>query len=299
MRFWKILILLLVGLLVFGSLGLWGYTLFVKPYAAESILSFLTKKKSNPPVTTTPVDPSIGDFQAALKLQQEGKLLEAQGAWQQWLSLYPSNPKRKEALLQLGKINMELFSTPSASSVEMYTVIKGDSLDRIARKRKSNPELIQRLNHLPSINLQIGELLYVPTLNTSLQIDRRAGLLILKNNDQLLKSYSLLSAPPQHVQSNEKQSPSTTTLLDMIATAENKRIAFGNKKYPQSNRVLLLRSHEAIVTAPQEETPASSTQGTPSTAASTLPPSANFVISVDDMKELFPFLTKESSIVIN
>ncbi|MFZ4115802.1 MAG: LysM peptidoglycan-binding domain-containing protein [Chthoniobacterales bacterium] len=312
MRSSKILILFIVGFLVFGSVGFFGYMLFIKPYTTGSLFSFLHKKNLNTPTKIAVTDPSIAAFESALALQNEGKLLESQAAWQTWLATYPNAPKKKEAMLALGKVNMELLSAPPSDSQQTYTVIKGDSLDRIARKQKSNPELIQRLNHLPNINLQIGEVLFVPQLSTSLEIDKEAGLLILKNNGQFLKSYTLLSFTPQGPQ---KKGPQTTTIVDRIATTDNKRTAFGNKKYPDSERIILLRSCGAIVSIPAPVaapsapstavttvTTNTTTDSTPIAASTatntpTMPP--GFVISTEDMKELFPFVTKETSVTID
>lgn len=310
MRSSKILILFLVGFLVFGSVGIFGYILFIKPYTNFTIFHFLkkqpspTSKTSSNPIT----NPSLVDFDAALALQNAGKTLESQAAWLTWLANYPNAPKRKEAMIFLGKANMELFTSPPANSKENYRVVKGDSLDRIARKQKSNPELIQRLNNLPTINLQIGEVLFVPQLDTTLEIDCERGILILKNYGQFLKSYALLSFP--HVSSQgagaQKKAPQTTTIVDRIATCGNKRTAFGDKKYPTSERTILLRSGGNIVSAPIAEAtiPANSlpgvqmgtTNSTNNAPAVVMPP--GFVIASDDMKELFPFVSKETSVTI-
>jgi hypothetical protein len=307
MRSSKILILLIIGLLVFGSVGIFGYVLFIKPYTNHTAFSFFKKRTSGTSKATI-TDPSQAGFQAAVELQNAGKLLEAQAAWLTWLANYPNTPRKKEALALLGKANMELLSSPPTEAQENYTVVKGDSLDRIARKQKSNPELIQRLNHLPNINLQIGQVLFVPQLSTSLEIDRPLGIVILKNHDQFLKSYSLLSFPPK---GSQKKPPQTTTIVDRIATSGNKRTAFGDKKYPDSERIILLRSSGNIVAAPATPiTPAPTTIApSPNTSTNTvatadvtattpaMPP--GFVLSREDLIELFPFVTKETSVTID
>ncbi len=304
MRSSKILILFLVGFLVFGSVAFFGYILFIKPYRNDTLISFFKKKPATPSMKHV-TDPSIASFDAALGLQNSGKILEAQAAWLTWLANYPNAPRKKEALTLLGKANMDLLSSPPSESKENYTVIKGDSLDRIARKQKSNPELIQRLNNLPNINLQIGEVLFVPELSTELQIDRDAGLLILKNHGQFLKCYPLLSYPAKGTQ---KKSPQITTILDRITTSENKRTAFGDKKYAASQRIILLRFGGNILTPPPtqvtNERPAldnNSTAKTPTSGPNTTSPAmpAGFVISTDDMKEIFPFLSKDTSVRID
>jgi LysM repeat protein len=305
MRSSKILILFLVGFLVFGSAAFFGYILFVKPYRNDTLISFFKKKPETPPSTKNVKDPSIGSFDAALALQNNGKILEAQAAWLTWLANYPNAPRKKEALILLGKVNMDLFSSPPSQSKENYTVIKGDSLDRIARQQKSNPELIQRLNNLPNTNLQIGEVLFVPELNTELEIDRDGGLVILKNHGKFLKCYPLLSYPAKGTQ---KKPPQTTTILDRITTSGNKRTAFGDKKYAASQRIILLRSGGNILTPSstqvKNDNPALDNSSTtnnltsvPNTRPSAMP--AGFVISNDDMKEIFPFLSKETSVKID
>lgn len=293
MRASKIVLLLLIGFLIFGSVGFFTYELFLKPYHPwSSAVSFWKKKQKQAP-TIAPVaivDPSLKDFEAALNLEKAGKIPEAEQAWQAWLQAYPASSKKPEALTALGKIKMEelLSPTPSADK-ETYIVVKGDSLDRIARKKKSNAELIQRVNALPSINLQIGETLFIPQLQISLEIDRQGSLLIVRNHDQFLKSYSLLALPP----GSKDQKPIETVVVDKVALSGNKRTAFGDKKYPESEQTILMRSAGNIVTAP-----AAASNGSPApTNTVTLP--SGFVLTPADMREVFPFVNKNTPIIIH
>ena len=90
-----------------------------------------------------------------------------------WIETHPNSPLLKDARNQLGQANMSLLFQPSSNpSVVIYTVLKGDSLAKIATKHKSNAELIQRANNLPGIGLQIGQQLVIPVLNQSLELDR-------------------------------------------------------------------------------------------------------------------------------
>jgi LysM repeat protein len=297
MRPSKILILFLVGFLVFGSAGFFAYKLFWKPYTNTasqstcSLCSFFKKAKSSATALPSPTpDLSLKDLEAAFALQQAGKLFEAQQALQAWLQAYPSSVKKNEALSALGKINMEqLCSASSLADKESYTVIKGDSLDRIARKQKSNAELIQKVNALSGINLQIGEVLLIPQLQMSLDIDRQAGLLTLRNHGQFLKSYTLLAAPA----AGPEQKPLETIIVDKMAMNGAKRTAFGDKKYPESEQIILLRSAGNIVTAPT----ASSGGASESTNPVTMP--AGFVLAPADMREIFPFTGKDTPVTVH
>lgn len=293
MRSSKILILIGVAFLIFGSAALFAYLLFVKPYSSFHL--FHPKKA----VAKQASMPNQGEtaFDAALTLQNSGKPEEAIIAWKAWLQAYPESKKAPEAFSNLGKANLDLLRSPStAGGKESYIVVKGDSLDRIANKKKSNAELIQQVNSLPNINLQIGQELFIPQLQMTIVLDRAKKLLTLQNGDQFFKSYSLLSTPPA---TNSKGA--TTLVVDKVAMNANKRVAFGDKKYPASERIIILRSCGNIVTAPSEAAPATSTAAdtstnTPAATPPAMPP--GFVISTSDMSEIFPLINKAASVSV-
>jgi len=286
----KIFILVGVALFVFGSAGLCAYLLFVKPYSSFHLFHFHKQAA----VKTAPI-PDQGEtaFQSALALQNSGKSEEAVNAWKAWLQAYPESKKAPEALENLGKANLDLLRSPStAGGKESYIVVKGDSLDRIAIKKKSNAELIQQVNGLPNINLQIGQELFIPQLQMNIVVDREKKLLTLQNGDQFFKSYQLLSAPP----STTKET--ATIIVDKVAMNGNKRVAFGDKKYPTSERIIILRSCGNIVAAPAEAPSITTpTDGsTTATAAPAMPP--GFVLSTSDMSEVFPLVNKAASVTV-
>ncbi len=292
MRSSKIFILAGVALVVFGSAGLCAYLLFVKPYSSFHFLHFKKEVAKTAPV------PDQGEtaFQSALALQNSGKLEESIIAWKAWLQAYPESKKASEALNNLGKADLDLLRSPSTTGgKESYIVVKGDSLDRIANKKKSNAELIQQVNALPNINLQIGQELFIPQLQMTIVLDRTKKLLTLQNGDQFFKSYCLLSVPPA---TNSKET--TTVIVDKAAMNGSKRVAFGDKKYPASERVIILRSCGNIVAVPAETAPAAAAAGDTSTNAPastpTMPP--GFVISTSDMSEIFPLVNKAASVTV-
>ena len=295
MRSSKILILAGLAFVIFGSAGLCAYLLFVKPYSS---FHFFHSKQAT--VKTVPA-PDQGEtaFNTALALQSSGKLEEAITAWKAWLQAYPESKKVSEGLTNLGKANLDLLRFPSvAGGKESYRVVKGDSLDRIANKKKSNAELIQQVNALPNINLQIGQELFIPQLQMTIALDRAKKLLILQNGDQFFKSYSLLSTPP----TTSKET--TTLIVEKIAMAGNKRVAFGDKKYPASERLIILRSCGNIVAAPAEASPGGPvtavTADTSTNAAVATPPAMppGFVVSTSDMSEIFPLVNKAAAVTI-
>lgn len=68
-------------------------------------------------------------------------------------------------------------------------VKKGDSLTRIARSHGTTVELLRRVNQLSSDNLSVGEKLKIPNYKFNLVVDKSQNLLILKGDEEVLKSY--------------------------------------------------------------------------------------------------------------
>ena len=294
MKTFKLLTLLIIGLLVFGSAGFFGYELFIKPNNAEKQEKALLA--SAPAPTATP-DPGAPEFQRLKALQNSGKIAEVQTGLAAWVDNNPKSPLLSEARQRLGTVNMALLFDPGSTNVMTYSVVKGDSLARIASKHQSNAELIQKANSLPNINLQIGEQLVIPTLKVSLEIDRSAKTLTLINNGVFVKQYTLLSAP-----SASKNSTLNSKVIDKVANFGNKRVAFGDKAYPQSERSILLVQSPAIVAPLPAPADASSQkqQGTNAPTSATPPPlPSGYVLSATDLLEIFPLISRNTPVTIH
>ncbi len=80
-----------------------------------------------------------------------------------FLTRYPDSSHRDEAETLLGDINYsELLSAEPGPGKMEYIVQRGDVLDRVAHKTKSDPELIFQANGLDRIMLRIGQKLRDP-----------------------------------------------------------------------------------------------------------------------------------------
>ena len=310
MRTFKTLTLLILGLLIFGSAGYFGYILFIKPARAER------KEKAAEAVAPAPKatpDPAIPEFQRLKKLQATGVTPSLRDSWNNWIEANPKSPLLPEGRHLLGSANMALIFQPNENpSLITYTVVKGDSLAKIASKQHSNAELIQKANQLPGINLQIGQQLVIPQLKLSLELDRAAKTLTLLDNGNYLKEYPLLSAPP---------APSTpakisTKVLDKSAIAGSKRLAFGDKAYATSEKSILIAQAPAIVAAPEVPAPtAAPVQSSPSpsvdggtnvspapvaTATPTPPPMPpGYVLGNADLQEVFALVSRNTPVIIH
>src|SRR3982075_332511 len=191
----KWLFVLFLALIIFGGAAWFGYSLFFKQQIA-------VEKEQRGEIPPEPrADISLPEFQAAAKLRQDGKMAEARGALIAFIQKYPTGLHVEEAKDLLGEINIDILlsRTPSPEKQE-YIVKPGDVLQNVARKVKSTPELIMRMNNLNGNMLHIGEKLLVSHPEFSLVIQRKAKLIVLLDHGAFFKQYHVLEeklAPKQ------------------------------------------------------------------------------------------------------
>lgn len=313
MKTFKFLTLLILGLLIFGSATYFGYELFIKPGRIEKV------EKSTDAAAATPTpgpDPGAHELQRLKSLLTGGDAVAARDGLRSWIETHPKSPLLKDAKARLGQANMSLLFQPSSTPQAVtYTVLKGDSLAKIATKHKSNAELIQKANNLPGIGLQIGQQLVIPVLTPSLELDRAAKTLVFLDNGAFVKEYTLLSSPAAPV---KPLPPIATKVLDKIATAGTKRVAFGDKSYAQSERMILLSGNSSIVgfdlplpgsTASNPVTTFNVTNsGVTDSTNAPLPSSqtatpvqmpSGYVLSKEDLLEIFPLVSRNTPVIIH
>ena len=177
---------LLLALIVFGGGALFSYLLFFKQEIA-------VRQEQRGEVTPAPT-PDFGgpEFEAAAKLRQEGKLVEARGALAAFIQKYPNGGHVEEAKDLLGEVNIDILlsRTPSPEKQE-YIVKPGDVLQKIANKVKSTPELIMRMNNLSGTMLHIGDRLFFSHPQFSIVIQRKPKLVVVLNNGAFFKQYHI------------------------------------------------------------------------------------------------------------
>jgi hypothetical protein len=227
----KWLFVLVLALVIFGGAAWFGYNTFVK----EEIE---VKKEQRGEVTPPPaVDVSLPEFQAAVKLRQDGKLAEARDALVSVIQKYPTGKHLDEARDLLGEVNVEILLSryPSPEKIE-YIVKPGDVLAKIARKLKTTPELIMRMNNMSGTMLRIGERLLISHPDFSMVIQRKANLVVLLNHGAFFKQYHVREAKlPQ------KQPPRITTkVAETMAWKNGQRVGLGSKEYLASTKWIRL-----------------------------------------------------------
>ncbi|HEU0207909.1 MAG TPA: LysM peptidoglycan-binding domain-containing protein [Candidatus Udaeobacter sp.] len=226
----KWLFVLLLALAIFGGAAWFSYNTFVK----EEIE---VKKEQRGEVTPPPaVDVSLPEFQAAVKLRQDGKLAEARDALMAVIQKYPSGKHLNEARDLLGEVNTEILLSryPSPEKTE-YIVKPGDVLAKIARKLKTTPEMIMRMNNLSGTMLRIGERLLISNPDFSMIIQRKANLVVLLNHGIFFKQYHVHEAKlPQ------RQPKITTKVAETMAWKDGRRVGLGSKEYLASTKWIRL-----------------------------------------------------------
>jgi len=141
-------------------------------------------KKTDIPVSATAILTQAKDLEA------KGNLLDAQAAYQKVVAEYPNLSDVMTWQRKLEDINMKLLFSPviTPKSIQ-YEVKPGDTLTRIAKEYKTTVELIKRSNNLSNDNIVPGKSLKVWTAPLSILVYKRQNILILKADEEILKTY--------------------------------------------------------------------------------------------------------------
>jgi len=129
----------------------------------------------------------------ALDLKKEGEILNAQQKFQKILSDYSDFLAIEKVQKELEDLNMELiFSNSMAPDrTVMHEVQSGDTLGELAKKYGTTIDLIKQSNRLTSSVIRIGQQLRIWTGTFNIFIDKSQNLLTLKDQDDILKVYSV------------------------------------------------------------------------------------------------------------
>ncbi|HEY2680127.1 MAG TPA: LysM peptidoglycan-binding domain-containing protein [Candidatus Udaeobacter sp.] len=277
----KWLFVLLLALAIFGGAAWFGYNTFVK----EEIE---VKKEQRGEVTPPPVvDVSLPEFEAAVKLRQDEKLPEARDALVAVIQKYPAGKHLDEARDILGEVNTTILLSrrPSPEKIE-YIVKSGDVLAKIARKLKTTPEMIMRMNNMSGTMLRIGDKLLISHPDFSMVIHRKAKLIVLLNHGAFFKQY--------HVRETKLPQKQPTKIMAKVAETMawkgGKRVGLGSKEYLGSTKWIRLAGAPAYTlyavadaSHPNLDQP---------------PPPTGLGLAAVDLEELSTLVNKSTSVTI-
>lgn len=236
----KWLFVLFLAIIIFGGAYWFGANYVFK----EDIQ---VAKEQRGEVTPEPrIDLSLPEFEAAAKLRQEGKIPEARAALAAFIQKYPTSPSAEAARDLLGEVNISIFlsRTPSPEKEE-YVVKAGDVITKVARKMKTTPELIMRMNNMSGTMLHIGEHLLISHPDFAIVVQRKQNLLTVLNHGGFFKQYHVreLKLPAK------TPSRVSTKVVEVQAWRDGKRVGFGTKEFIGSTRWIRIASQSYTIYA--------------------------------------------------
>lgn len=272
------LIIALLAVLIFGGGAWFVYRLYIHPpMAVRAEQRQLARAEQ---AAETPDDPSAAAFADALAATEEAPPEATRARWKQFLAEHPDSPQAPEARARLGPLNMAaLFAEEPGEETAVHTVVRGDSLSRIARQQGTTIDLLARANHLGGTMLQIGQQLVIPRVEITATIDRQARVLRLHNRGEFLREYPLLAAAVPGV---PEGGTAEVRVVDTIVESDGRRVTFGQNGYPAGQRTILLSPPAGAITAaePADET------------------AAGLVVKKQDMGEIFVLLRRGVPVTI-
>jgi len=245
----KALVILLLSVVIFGGAAYFGYDIFIKPKK-------LAEQAQIEPERPAPPDPTIPQFEEAMKLKTARKPVEARTALYAFIENYPYSTKIPEAEQALGEINAELFfSSVPTPDKEAYVIKSGDALAKIERRFKTTGELIMRTNNISSpTKLRIGDTLYIPKPEFSLLINRKEKTVTLLNKGLFFKKYRVKT---WNIPAAKKTQPINAKITERIAWKEGERVASLAPEAVGAPRwIMTTATHYTIYTEPEEGAPA-------------------------------------------
>ena len=229
----KALVLLLLACAIAGGVYYFADELFLKP---ERLLK---EEKLRPPEPPPP-DPTLPEFEKAVKAHQAGKLVEARTALEFFIEHFPESSKIEDARDLLGEVNTRIMFSPMPSpEKQLYVVRSGDVLNRVAAKTKSTAELIMRSNNLSGTMLRIDQKLWVPPTQFSITISRKRNKVVLFRANKFFKQYPIRSWPAVAKKAGPPQKH-TGRVTERIAWFEGQRVIFIDKGYSQATHWIQL-----------------------------------------------------------
>lgn len=274
----KWLFVLFLAIIIFGGAYWFGANYVFK----EDIQ---VRKEQRGDVTPEPrIDLSLPEFDAAAKLRQDGKIPEARAALATYIQKYPTSSRADEAKDLLGEINIDIFlsRTPSPEKQE-YVVQGGDVINKVARKMKTTPELIMRMNNMSGTMLHIGEHLLISHPDFAIVVQRKQNLMTVLNHGGFFKQYHVREAKLP-----AKASKVQTKVVEVMAFRDGKRVGFGTKEFIGSTRWIRLGSQAYTI------------YSMPDSAHATVqpPPPQGIGLAAADVEELSSLVNKQTQVTV-
>ena len=161
---------------------------------------------------------------------------------------------------------------------------RGDVLDRVAHKTRSDPELIYQANSLDRIMLRIGQKLIIPNVDFSIEVHLDPKRLMLLNHGKFFKIYPLLDVRPL----GKKNGEIRTKVQEKLAKLDGKPVVFGSREFAASLRSLTLAGQPGYTLYAQPDAPTDGDR----------PPGTGLALVASDAEELHSLVSVGTPVVI-
>lgn len=130
-------------------------------------------------------------YNEAVKLKNMKELVRARAMYQEIIKNYPDMDNIAAVQQELESINMELLlsNREVPGKTEMYEVVAGDSLVKIAKKFNTTVDFLKRSNNLKNDMVRLGEKLRVWKGQFNIFVDKSQNILVLKDGSEIVKVY--------------------------------------------------------------------------------------------------------------
>ena len=273
---WKLGIIAGLVLVIFGGGSFAAYELFFKKASK-------TPSKDNVAVVTPTPDPGISLLEQGKQLIAKGNIDDGKRLLISIFQNFPNSLKADEARKAVGDLNIQAFFSAQASEDKKeYTVVRGDSIAKIAAKTKAAPELIFKANGLDSLMIQPGQKFIIPSGQFTVQLFVGAHAVELLNHGGFFRWYKAVDTHlPANVNTGQYK------IIDKEAWSGGLRVAFGEKNYLGSSRWLVI--NQGNITLYSETNPSN---------PNVQKPKSGMELAPEDMEELFALLVKDTPVTV-
>lgn len=178
------------------------------------------ENKTNGEATAEESAPVSADAQMlynqAQSLENEGQRVEAKQAYETLMMEHPDFQQIEQIQKKITDISMELVFTNSdyPGCTVTHEIVSGDTLGKLAKEYGTTVDLIKIRNDLKSDLIRVGRELSIWTCEFNIFVDKSQNVLMLKNNDDVLKVYSVSTGKENSTPVGEFKI--TTKLVDPV-----------------------------------------------------------------------------------
>ncbi|MCX5706966.1 MAG: L,D-transpeptidase family protein [Candidatus Omnitrophica bacterium] len=131
-----------------------------------------------------------GLLSQAKNLVAQGDLLSAKTIYQSMVNDFPNSAEVTNWQKKIEDINLKLLFSPALTAKSrLYEIKPGDTLTKIAREFKTTADLIKKSNNLSDDKIIPGRKIKVWTAGFSVLVDKSQNILILKSEEEIIKTY--------------------------------------------------------------------------------------------------------------